>query len=104
MEGREELKLLPVSKKLQHTWRDTDGKGNYSELEWEWRKDGSVPSADPDTGDGKVQKVYQEVRAAIKLGESVFPHGAAKTDKSMQGFHSRWHESLNIKEVCAIPP
>jgi CHAT domain-containing protein len=107
MEGRdrEELKLLPVSKQLQHTWRDAYRKGHYSEVEWEWRKEGSMPSGDPDTGDGKVQKVYQEVRAAIKLGESVFARGTTTTGKSMQGlaFHSRWHESLNIKEVSAIP-
>jgi tetratricopeptide (TPR) repeat protein/CHAT domain-containing protein len=102
---REELKLLPVSKQLQHTWRDAYRKGHYSEVEWEWRKEGSMPSGDPDTGDGKVQKVYQEVRAAIKLGESVFARGTTTTGKSMQGlaFHSRWHESLNIKEVSAIP-
>jgi len=31
-----------------------------------------MPSLEPDTPDGKVKQVYDEVRAAIKLGERVF--------------------------------
>jgi hypothetical protein len=72
MDRQSELKLLPVSKQQQHTWRNAYRQKRYDELEWEWRKAGSMPLGDPDTGDGKVMEVYDEVRAAIKLGESIF--------------------------------
>ena len=77
------LKLLPVSEDLQENWRDIYNEAAtgpaareklYCELEWEWRKKGSMPppSLEPDKPDGKVKQVYDEVRAAIKLGERVF--------------------------------
>jgi hypothetical protein len=97
MERQSELKLLPVSKQQQHTWRNAYRQKRYDELEWEWRKAGSMPSGDPDTGDGKVMEVYDEVRAAIKLGEGIFHRGA--TDKSMQDHHSGWNEIYGVLQV-----
>ncbi len=102
MEGQSELKLLPVSEQLQDTWRDTYRRKRYGEIEWEWRKAGSMPSADADTGTGEVKRVYDEVRAVIKLGEGMFPRGATATDKSMQGYHSPWKETHGVFQVLPL--
>jgi len=95
MERQSELTLLPVSKQQQHTWRNAYRQKRYDELEWEWRKAGSMPSGDPDTGDGKVMEVYDEVRAAIKLGEGIFHRGA--TDKP--DHHSGWNKIYGVLQV-----
>ena len=53
-----------------------------------------MPSAE-DAGDDVVQ-VYEEVRAAIALGERMFPRGAAATDQSMHSYHSGWKETYGL--------
>jgi hypothetical protein len=102
MDRQSELKLLPVSEQLQDTWRDAYRQKRYGEIEWEWRKAGSMPSADPDIGTAEVQRVYDEVRAAIKLGEGMFYRGATATDKSMQGYHSAWKETHDVFQVLPL--
>jgi hypothetical protein len=96
------MKLLPVSDQQQNTWRDAYRQKRYGEIEWEWRKAGSMPSADPETGSGEVKRVYDEVRAAIKLGEGMFHRGATATDKSMQGYHSGWKETHGVFQVLPL--
>ncbi len=80
---------------------NTTGASRSGEIEWEWRKGrgdaGSMPSAE-DVGDDVVQ-VYEEVRAAIALGERMFPRGAASTDKSMQSYHSGWKETHGVYQT-----
>jgi hypothetical protein len=54
----------------------------YEELEWEWKKNKdviseqiqsvSMPSLETDIDDGKVKRLYLEVSAAIRKGESMF--------------------------------
>jgi hypothetical protein len=113
MNQRSELKLLPVSEKLQEQWRDLYRKERYHELEWEWRNPDSMPSAD--TGiknDGssllrcEVNQVYNEVRAAIELGEGLFHRGAMVTDKCMQGYdglsYSPWKEVKGLYQVFPL--
>ncbi len=102
MDRQSELKILPVSEQLQDKWRDAYCQKRYGEIEWEWRKAGSMPPADPDTDTGQVQRVYDEVRAAIKLGEGMFYRGATATDKSMQCYHSGWKETHGVFQVCPL--
>ena len=40
--------------------------------------------------------MFDEVRAAIALGETMFPWGATSTDKSMQRYHSGWKETHGL--------
>ena len=74
------------------------GPTRYGEIEWEWRKKsgeaGSMPTAEDAGAD--VAQVYDEVRAAIALGETMFPRGATSTDKSMQRYHSGWKETHGL--------
>ncbi len=102
MDRQSELKLLPVSEQLQDTWRDAYRRKRYGEIEWEWRKAGSMPSSDPDTGTAEVKQVYDEVRAAIKLGEGMFYRGATAKDKSMQCYHSAWKETHGVFQVLPL--
>ncbi len=59
-----------------------------------------------------MKRVYDEVRAAIKLGEDIFHRDAAagvmSTDKSMQEYYSAWKEVKGLNEVSplflSIPP
>jgi hypothetical protein len=97
-----ELKLLPVSKQLQERWRDAYRDNRYDELEWEWSKPDSMPSAD--TGDGEVKRVYDEVRAAIELGEGLFPYGATAKDKCMQDYNCAWKEVKGALQVLLLSP
>ena len=48
-----------------------------------------MPSAE-DAGDDVVVQRYEQVRAAIALGERMFPRGAAATDKVMNSYHNGW--------------
>jgi CHAT domain-containing protein/tetratricopeptide (TPR) repeat protein len=102
MDQQSELKLLPVSEQLQDTWRDAYRQKRYGEIEWEWRNAGSMPSAEPDTDTAEVKQVYDDVRAAIRLGESIFYKGATATDKSMQGYHSVWKETHGVVQVFPL--
>jgi hypothetical protein len=95
-----ELKLLPVSKQLQERWRDAYRDNRHDELEWEWSKPDSMPSAD--TGDGEVKRVYDEVRAAIELGEGLFPYGATAKDKCMQDYNCAWKEVNGALQVLLL--
>ena len=61
-----------------------------------------MPSADPDTGTAEVKQIYDEVRAAIKLGEGMFYRGATAKDKSMQGYHSGWKETHGVFQVLPL--
>jgi hypothetical protein len=88
MDRQSELKILPVSKTLEKEWRVSYRQERYDEIEWQWRIPDSMPSRDPDTGDGEVKRVYDEVRAAIKLGERMFHRGAKTTDKCMKDHDS----------------
>ena len=92
-----ELQLLPVSKRLQQTWREAYRAGRCRDIEWEWKKPGSMPGAE-DAGDD-VAQVYDEVRAAIKLGETLFPRGATSTDKAMHSYHSGWKETYGVYQT-----
>ena len=67
-------------------------------MAWEWRKRGSMPQGEDTHAD--VAQRYQEVRAAMELGESLFPRGA--TDKSMQGWHSGWNEAYGLYQVPRV--
>ena len=92
------LKLLPVSTHLQQKWRDAFRAGRYDEIEWCWREQGSLPSAE-DTANPQVATMYDEVRAAIAMGESLFPRGAASTDKAVLGYHSGWKETYGVYQT-----
>ena len=75
------------------------GPTRYGEIEWEWRKKsgeaGSMPTAEDAGAD--VAQVYDEVRAAIALGETMFPRGA--TSKSMPRYHSGWKETHGLYQT-----
>ena len=77
------------------------GPTRFGEIEWEWRKKsgeaGSMPTAEDAGAD--VAQVYDEVRAAIALGETMFPRGATSTDKSMQRYHSGWKETHGLYQT-----
>ena len=77
------------------------GPTHFGEIEWEWRKKsgeaGSMPTAEDAGAD--VAQVYDEVRAAIALGETMFPRGATSTDKSMQRYHSGWKETHGLYQT-----
>ena len=77
------------------------GPTRFGEIEWEWRKKsgeaGSMPTAEDAGAD--VAQVYDEVRAAIALGETMFPWGATSTDKSMQRYHSGWKETHGLYQT-----
>ena len=77
------------------------GPTRCGEIEWEWRKKsgeaGSMPTAEDAGAD--VAQVYDEVRAAIALGETMFPRGATSTDKSMQRYHSGWKETHGLYQT-----
>ena len=77
------------------------GPTRFGEIEWEWRKKsgeaGSMPTAEDAGAD--VAQVYDEVRAAIALGETMFPRGATSTDKSMQRYHSGWKETHGVYQT-----
>jgi len=92
------LKLLPVSESLQDTWRSAYTAGRRAEIEWEWRKPGSVPAAEG-KATPEVSAVYDEVRAAIKMGEELFPKGSTVGDKAMQGYHSAWKETHGVYQT-----
>ena len=64
-------------------------------MAWEWRKRGSMPQGEGRHAD--VVQMYEEVRAAMELGERLFARGA--TDKSMQGWHSGWQEAYGLYQV-----
>ena len=96
-ETETELQLLPVSKRLQQTWREAYRAGRCRDIEWEWKQPGSMPGAE-DAGDD-VAQVYDEVRAAIKLGETLFPRGATSTDKAMHSYHSGWKETYGVYQT-----
>ena len=57
-----------------------------------------MPSAE-DAGDDVVVQRYEQVRAAIALGERMFPHGAAATDNSMHSYHSGWKETHGVYQT-----
>ena len=96
--GVESLKLLPVAKRLQHHWRNALRAGRFEEVEWEWRTPGSVPLGE-DGADPAVAQAYEEVRAAIKMGESLFPKGANSGDKALHRYHSVWKETETIYQT-----
>jgi hypothetical protein len=77
------------------------GPTRFGEIEWEWRKKsgeaGSMPTAEDAGAD--VAQMYDEVRAAIALGETMFPRGATSTDKSMQRYHSGWKETHGLYQT-----
>jgi CHAT domain-containing protein/tetratricopeptide (TPR) repeat protein len=105
MDRQSELKILPVSKTLVEKWRDSYHHNRYDEIEWEWRIPDSMPSLDHDKGDGEVKRLYDEVRAAIKLGERMFHRGAKATDKCMQDHDSPWQEVTGVVQVSFyLPP
>ena len=57
-----------------------------------------MPSAE-DAGDDVVVQRYEQVRAAIALGERMFPYGAAATDNSMHSYHSGWKETHGVYQT-----
>lgn len=94
--GSDGLKLVPVSERLQFSWQDAYREGRYDEIEWEWRKQDSMPLREhQDAG-----SVYALVRATIEIGERIFPRAA--TVESMQGFNSfyrPWNETTGLHQT-----
>ena len=43
--------------------------------------------------------VLLQVRAAIAMGEKLFPRGATAGDKAMQGYHSAWKETHGVYQT-----
>ena len=90
------LQLLPVSRRPRERWQDLYRNDRSSEIEWQWRTTGSIPSFE----DKAASQRYNEVRAAIRMGEdSVFPRGA--TPESMVKndpcwWYRQWFECNNI--------
>jgi len=71
--GPEGLKLLPVSEDPRERWQLSFQNGLCSEIEWQWRTQGSLPSFENKDAAGQ----YDDVRAAIRMGEdSLFSQGA----------------------------
>ena len=97
--GKPELKLLPVADGLQQGWRDAFRTERFEEIEWEWKKAGSIPAGE-DEEDPRVAERYAQVRAAIRMGESIFSRGA--TEASMQGYHSGWKETQGVFQVRCL--
>ena len=56
-----------------------------------------MPTAEDAGAD--VAQVYDEVRAAIALGERMFPRGATSIDKSMQRYQSGWKETHGLYQT-----
>ena len=81
------LKLLPVSKSLQDGWREFYQGKRFADIEWESSTPGSIPAAEDKTA-AKVRQVYEQVRAAIQMGERLFPKGATLEHGAMKGCHS----------------
>ena len=92
------LKLVPVDAVLQRTWQTSYRQGRRADMEWEWRKPGSIPAAEDQSSD-EVGRAYNEVRAAIALGESLFPRGATSADKAMKGHHRVWAETHGVYQT-----
>ena len=94
-----ELKLVPVADGLRQGWREAFRKERFGEIEWEWKKAGSIPGGE-DKKDPRVAERYAQVSAAIRMGESIFPRGA--TEESMQGYHSGWKETHGVFQVRCV--
>jgi hypothetical protein len=97
LEQGTELQLLPVSKRLQQTWREAYRAGRCPDIEWEWKTPGSMPAAE-DAGDD-VAQLYDQVRETIKLGERMFPQGAKSTDQAMRRHQSGWKETYGLYQT-----
>jgi len=104
IDRQSEMKLLPVTESRNNctTRGDAYCQKRYGELEWDWRRAGSMPSADPDTGTCEIKRVYDEVRGAIKLGQGMFHRGAMVTDKSMRGYHNGWKVTHDVLQVLLL--
>ena len=70
--GWNHLKLVPVSKDLQRTWRSAYCGGRRTDIEWEWRKAGSKPGGE-DQSSGEVGEAYDQVRATIAMASRCSP-------------------------------
>ena len=94
-----ELKILPVSDRLQRNWREAFRKKQFGDIEWEWKKAHIVPGGE-DKEDAQVVERYRQVSEAIEMGEKIFPRGA--TEESMQGYHSGWKETHGVFQVRCV--
>ena len=77
--GRDFLQLLPVSRvnAVELTWQIAYQKGRLVEIEWEWRKPGSVPFCE-DLSDPYITLIYDQVRKKIELAEDIFRPSSLK--------------------------
>lgn len=89
------LKLLPVSKSLQDGWREFYQRKRFADIEWESSTPSSIPAAEDQTS-AEVRQLYEQVRAAIQMGERLFPKGATPEHAAMKGYHSAWKETCGV--------
>jgi hypothetical protein len=91
-DGCSSLTLVPVCEKLFKEWRVLfqGGAREYDKMEWEWRKDDSMPRLE-DTSSAAVYDVYNQVRSTIALGQRLFH------DKSMKNTNL-WHQPYGEKD------
>jgi len=99
--GPEGLKLLPVSEHPRERWQDSFQNGRCSEIEWQWRTQGSLPSFENKDAAGQ----YDDVRAAIRMGEdSLFSQGATteSINKNPNPWHRKWIECDGISSTNSM--
>jgi len=97
------LKLLPVSEYSRERWQDLFDNNRSSEIEWQWRTKGSIPSFEDKDSAGDR---YDEVRKMIRMGEdSVFPRGAtaeSMTEKDRSPWYRQWIECENMSSTNSM--
>lgn len=96
------LGVVPVDGKLRSDWRKRFNGGRGKQLEWMWADPNSFPTSE---NRQRAETSYAEVRAVIKLGESLLQSGAlwaettnlAQTQQVMRG-----HGEMAECEVVAM--
>jgi len=80
--GRHFLQLLPVSRvnAVEVSWQIAYQKGHLVEIEWEWRKLGSIPFCE-DPSDLYTALIYDQVRKKIQQAEEIFQPSPLKAYK-----------------------
>jgi hypothetical protein len=81
------LGVVPVDGKLRSDWRKRFNGGRGKQLEWMWADPNSFPTSE---NRQRAETSYAEVRAVIKLGESLLQSGAL------------WAETTNLAQTQQI--
>jgi hypothetical protein len=81
------LGVVPVDGKLRSDWRKRFNGGRGAQLEWMWADPNSFPTSE---NRQRAETSYAEVRAVIKLGESLLQSGAL------------WAETTNLAQTQQI--